>query len=30
MIGCLHHCLTNQVGYTEHIAFPAILDTAMA
>lgn len=30
MIGCLHHCLTNQVGYTEHIAFPAILDTATA
>ncbi len=30
MIGCLHHCLTNQVGYTEQIAFPIIAETTTA
>jgi transposase len=30
MLGCLHHCLTHRVKYTETIAFPTPSDTQLA
>jgi hypothetical protein len=30
MLGCLHHCLTHRVHYSEAVAFPASSDTQLA